>query len=70
MSCYGSQACNAAFFDEQQLDHRVASTKTTGKKSLPLAYIEKNGIEIIPGIAPRIPYLKAVDQFLSMKEND
>lgn len=44
--------------------------KTTGKKSLPLAYIEKNGIEIIPGIAPRIPYLKAVDQFLSMKEND
>ncbi|MBS6419868.1 MAG: Holliday junction resolvase RecU, partial [Limosilactobacillus reuteri] len=23
--------------------------KTTGKKSLPLAYIEKNGIEIIPG---------------------
>jgi recombination protein U len=35
-----------------------------------LAYIETNGIEIIPTIAPRIPYLKAVDQFLTMKEND
>jgi len=35
-----------------------------------LAYIETNGIEIIPSIAPRIPYLKAVDQFLTMKEND
>ena len=58
------------FLTSSNLSTEWHQQKTTGKKSLPLAYIEKNGIEIIPGIAPRIPYLKAVDQFLSMKEND
>lgn len=43
--------------------------ESTGKKSMPLSLIEKSGIEITPGIAPRIPYLTAIDQFLSSKEN-
>jgi recombination protein U len=58
------------FLTSSHLIHEWHQQKITGKKSLPLAYIEKNGIEITPGVAPRIPYLKAVDQFLSMKEND
>ncbi|MGM0124222.1 recombination protein U [Enterococcus sp. AZ194] len=37
----------------------------TGKKSIPLKTIEELGIEIEPAIAPRIPYLKAVDQYLN-----
>lgn len=39
-----------------------------GKKSLPLVLIEELGIEITPKIAPRIPYLDAVDQYLYEKE--
>ena len=36
----------------------------TGKKSMPLALIEKEGIELSFGIAPRIPYLDAVEQYI------
>ena len=31
---------------------------------LPLALIEKEGIELSFGIAPRIPYLDAVEQYI------
>ena len=58
------------FLDSKCLVSQWHLQKETGKKSITLAYIETNGIEIIPSIAPRIPYLKAVDQFLTMKEND
>lgn len=58
------------FLDSKCLVSQWHLQKETGKKSMTLTYIETNGIEIIPTIAPRIPYLKAVDQFLTMKEND
>lgn len=58
------------FLSGSQLIEQWDLQKTSGKKSLPLAFVEKQGIEIIPKIAPRIPYLCAIDQFLGMKEND
>ena len=39
--------------------------KENGRKSLPLSLIENLGIEIQTGFSPRIPYLNAVDQYLS-----
>ncbi|MBV7390183.1 Holliday junction resolvase RecU [Enterococcus alishanensis] len=39
-----------------------------GKKSLPLSIIEKKGIEVPTKIAPRIPYLDAVNQYIQQKE--
>ena len=33
-------------------------------KTMPLALIEKEGIELSFGIAPRIPYLDAVEQYI------
>ncbi len=39
-----------------------------GKKSIPLSLIEEVGIEIIPKIAPRIPYLEAVKKYI-LKES-
>ncbi len=51
------------FLDSQSLIRHWE--EMAGKKSLPLAIIEQEGIEIIPEIAPRIPYLKAVDRFLN-----
>ena len=39
--------------------------KENGRKSLPLSLIENLGIEIQTGFSPRIPYLDAVDQYLS-----
>ncbi len=39
--------------------------KEKGRKSLPLSLIEELGIEIKTGISPRIPYLDAVDFYLS-----
>lgn len=38
--------------------------KNDGKKSIPLKEIEKEGIEIQYALAPRIPYLNAVDKLL------
>lgn len=37
---------------------------TAEKKSIPLKLIEEHSYEIIPGIAPRIPYLDAIDNFI------
>jgi recombination protein U len=42
--------------------------ETTGKKSIPLTTIEQLGIEIEPGLAPQIPYLKAVDRYINGKK--
>ena len=39
-------------------------TKQLLEKSMPLALIEKEGIELSFGIAPRIPYLDAVEQYI------
>ncbi|MBL1228424.1 Holliday junction resolvase RecU [Enterococcus sp. BWB1-3] len=38
-----------------------------GKKSLPLKLLESEGIEIKLGLAPRVPYLNAVDKYLQKK---
>lgn len=42
--------------------------QNNGKKSLTLKTLETEGIEIISQIAPRIPYLDAVDQYLQEQE--
>lgn len=41
-----------------------------GKKSLPLSLIEEKGIEIQQKIAPRIPYLTAVDTYLKHRKKE
>ncbi|KAF1301478.1 Holliday junction resolvase RecU [Enterococcus saccharolyticus] len=55
------------FLDSTYLIHHW-DQQHTGKKSLPLSLIEEIGIEIKPKIAPRIPYLDAVNQYLHEKE--
>lgn len=52
------------FFSGEELVAYWSEQKSTGKKSLPLAIIEKKGIEIHLGIAPRVPYLDAVQQHI------
>ncbi|KAF1296036.1 Holliday junction resolvase RecU [Enterococcus sp. JM4C] len=42
--------------------------KLNGKKSVSLTKIEELGIEIKAGIAPRVPYLEAVDQYINWKK--
>ena len=54
------------FLDSAHLIFYWESQQTA--KSLPLALIEEIGIEIKPKIAPRIPYLEAVEQYLQEKE--
>ncbi|MEY8444705.1 Holliday junction resolvase RecU [Enterococcus ratti] len=53
------------YLDSTHLIHYWHAQKEQGRKSLPLSLIEELGIEIQPGFSPRIPYLKAVDQYLS-----
>ncbi|MEG3033749.1 MAG: Holliday junction resolvase RecU, partial [Enterococcus sp.] len=38
-------------------------------KSIPLSLIEELGIEISPKIAPRIPYLEAVEKYVLKESN-
>lgn len=52
------------FFNGEDLVNYWLEQNKTGKKSLSLALIEEVGIEITVGIAPRIPYLEAVEQYL------
>ncbi|WP_319471008.1 Holliday junction resolvase RecU [uncultured Trichococcus sp.] len=40
------------------------NTLNNGRKSIPLAYIEDNGIEVAYGFNPRLAYLDAVDKML------
>lgn len=42
--------------------------QATEKKSLTLNQIEEIGIEITVGIAPRIPFIEAVNQLIELKE--
>ncbi|GBD68245.1 recombination protein U [Tetragenococcus halophilus subsp. halophilus] len=57
------------FLDSKQLVYYWRN-KENQKKSMPITTIEKNAIEIQPKIAPRIPYLEAVDQYLQAKEKN
>lgn len=52
------------FFSGENLITHWKNQAVTGKKSMPLALIEKEGIELSFGIAPRIPYLDAVEQYI------
>ncbi|HIX71179.1 MAG TPA: Holliday junction resolvase RecU [Candidatus Enterococcus stercoravium] len=52
------------FLDSRTLIAHWDQQKANGKKSLPLTTIEVEGIEITRKIAPRIPYLEAVDHYL------
>lgn len=56
---------NRCFFLSSQLLIKYWHLQVeTGKKSLSLHQIEEFGIEISMGIAPRLPYLSAVDQYI------
>ncbi|MGK0551484.1 Holliday junction resolvase RecU [Enterococcus faecalis] len=52
------------FFSGEKLVAQWNQQKKNGKKSLPLTLIEKEGIELPFEIAPRIPYVNAIDQHL------
>ena len=56
--CFFMDSADLIYFWDRQHEHR---------KSIPLALIEETGIEIKTKIAPRIPYLDAVDQYLINK---
>ena len=55
------------FFVDSQMIIYHWEKQETGKKSLSLKKIEEIGIEIKLGIAPRVPYLKAVDSHIKQK---
>lgn len=59
---------NRCFFVDSQYIVYYWEKQKTGKKSLSLTQIKEIGIEIMPGIAPRIPYLQAVKQSIELKE--
>ncbi|MTD39080.1 Holliday junction resolvase RecU [Erwinia sp. CPCC 100877] len=52
------------FFSGEKLVTYWSEQESTGKKSLPIAVIEKEGIELSLGIAPRIPYIDAIEQHI------
>lgn len=58
------------FFLDSQHIIKQWETKAVDRKSLSLATIETLGIEIKLAIAPRVPYLIAVDEHLQSKERD
>lgn len=61
---------NRCFYLDGQLLIKLWSNQAnSGKKSLPLSTIEKDGIEIKIGIAPRIPYLNAVEKQIDILVN-
>lgn len=61
-----SQLQRCFFMASETLDrHWQAQTK---KKSIPIDVIEAQSIEITPGIAPRVPYLSALDHYIALKE--
>ncbi|MGG5358449.1 MULTISPECIES: Holliday junction resolvase RecU [unclassified Enterococcus] len=57
------------FLSSEDLIHYWYQQKDS-RKSLPLSQIEELGIEIKPGISPRIPYLEAVDRYLLSIEGE
>lgn len=56
------------FLSSEELIKYWYLQEETKKKSLTLQQVEKLGIEIKPAVAPRIPYLKAVDQFIQQQK--
>src|SRR5699024_12243400 len=56
------------FLDVEQLIFYWKQQKKNNRASLPLKVIEKCAIEITPKVAPRIPYLTAVNTYLQTKE--
>ena len=58
---------NRCFFLSAEELVNYWQSQENGKKSIPLEHIETVGIEITPQIAPRIPYLTAVEQYLEKR---
>lgn len=56
------------FFLSSEVLIALWEQQASGKKSMTLSQVENEGIEIFPKIAPRIPYLDAVDEFIWKKE--
>ncbi|MGG5316331.1 Holliday junction resolvase RecU [Enterococcus sp. AZ072] len=56
------------FFLSSEVLITLWEQQASGKKSMTLTQVETEGIEIYPKIAPRIPYLDAVDEFICKKE--
>jgi recombination protein U len=63
---YFSQLNRCFFYPASELISAWQEKETT-RKSLPLVEIEENGIEISFGIAPRIPYLEAVENYIEKR---
>ena len=59
---------NRCFLIDSQYIVEAWEKQENERKSLSLTQIEKIGIEITVGIAPRIPFIKAVDQLIESKE--
>ncbi|MEQ7216262.1 Holliday junction resolvase RecU [Enterococcus asini] len=64
-----SQLQRCFFMDSKTLD-RHWQAQATAKKSIPLQVIETESTEIFLGIAPRIPYLDALDHYIALKEQE
>ncbi|MBM7705549.1 Holliday junction resolvase RecU [Chryseomicrobium aureum] len=58
------------FMSSQTLDLYWDRMNQGGRKSITLDEFEQTGIEITPGYAPRVPYLDAVDLYLTGKESE
>ncbi|WP_342525687.1 Holliday junction resolvase RecU [Chryseomicrobium sp. FSL W7-1435] len=58
------------FLSSEKLNFYWDRMKQGGRKSITLEEFEQAGIEIIPGYTPRVPYLKAVDQYVTCKESE
>lgn len=58
---------NRCFFLSAEELVNYWQSQENGKKSIPLKQIETVGIEITPQIAPRIPYLDAVEHYLEKR---
>ncbi|MHC5247870.1 Holliday junction resolvase RecU [Enterococcus sp. LJL120] len=60
-------ALNRCFFLPSEIFVAKWHQQSTERKSLTLSFLEKNGIEIHLGVAPRVPFLAAVDQYLQQR---
>lgn len=47
----------------------ISIWETNQRQSIPLTTIAQEGIELTLGIAPRIPYIQAIDLYIQTKEN-
>lgn len=65
-----SQLQRCFFMDSAILSRHWQEQNITNKKSIPLTTIQAESIEISLGIAPRIPYLTALDTYFAKKEQD